>query len=237
MVILLRKRDLFAAALFCCVIFCCSLGIKETIFVSSVSALPVPIVVDAGHGGEDGGAVSASGVKESDLNLQIAQKVDGLIRFLGQATVMTRNEDVSLADQGLKTIRKRKTSDLQNRVSAVNSASASMLISIHQNSLPSSPLTHGAQVFWNKSDRAEELASIMQEMLNTAVNRGNEKSARPIADTIYLTGHVFVPAAVVECGFLSNADETVLLQQKNHQMRVAAAVTAGALRFLKGETS
>lgn len=191
-------------------------------------------VIDAGHGGEDGGAVSPDGVTESGLNLEIALRTRDLLHFTGQETLMTRSDENSIHTEG-ETIRARKASDIRNRVALVNDAENAVLVSIHQNSLPSSPVTHGAQVFWNRQEGGETLAQLVQDSLNHAINVGNEKQAKKIPDTIYLMKNVTAPAVLVECGFLSNTEETALLQEPSHQMKLAAAVTAGCLRTLAGE--
>lgn len=196
--------------------------------------LPVTVIVDPGHGGEDGGAVSADGSSESQLNLAVATQVNDLLRFAGQRTIMTRTEDVSIHTEG-STIRARKASDIRNRVALVNGTEQSVLLSIHQNSLPSSPVTHGAQVFWNQQAGAEELARVVQDSLNSTINAGNEKHPKQIPGTIYLMKHVTAPAILVECGFLSNAEETAKLQEPSYQMKLAAAITTGYLRCLAGE--
>ena len=237
--ILLRKRDLIAAFFICsCVVLAlCFTSIvrsDEEVF-SRLEWSPFTVIIDAGHGGEDGGAVSASGVKESDLNLLIACRLEEIFHFLGQKTVMTRREDVSLGDQSLNTVRDRKSSDLQRRVVLANTTPGAVLISIHQNSLPSSPVTHGAQVFWNRQGGAEELAESIQEVLNQSVNSGHVKKAKPIPESIYLTRNAKVPSVIVECGFLSNTEETKLLQQPQYQLKLAGAITAGYLQSLKEE--
>ena len=232
MVILLRKRDLIFSCLFCCFF----LGLSAVLWRgSSVPAfhvrdeVPVTVVIDPGHGGEDGGAVSPSGVSESQINLAVSLRISSLLRFSGQRTLLTRNEDVTICDQGLDTSRQRKTSDLKNRVKLVEETENAVLLSIHQNSLPSSPVTHGAQVFWNQREGAEELAAGIQEALNTTVNAGNSKHPRQIPGSIYLMKNITVPGVLVECGFLSNGPETERLQDPAYQLRLAAAVTAGYL--------
>lgn len=195
---------------------------------------PVTIVVDPGHGGEDGGAVSPDGVQESRINLEVSLKVNDFLRFAGQRTVMTRSEDVSIHTEG-ETIRARKASDIRNRVALVNETENAVLLSIHQNSLPSSAVTHGAQVFWNTEPGAEKLAEVVQDTLNGTINAGNEKNSRQIPSTIYLMKHVTAPAILVECGFLSNTAETAQLQEATYQRKLAAAITAGYLCCLAGE--
>ena len=185
------------------------------------------VVLDPGHGGEDGGAVAADGTVESSLNLEIARRTELLLRFLGQKTVMTRRDDRSIYSDGAETLHEKKVSDLKNRVALVNQESACVLISIHQNMLPGSSRTHGAQVFFNEPSGADALAQSVQDLLNQTINVGCEKACRPISKQIYLMKHVTAPAILIECGFLSNPDETALLKTKQHQLRLAAAVSAG----------
>jgi len=208
--------------------------------VSVLSAQPMGspsrvVVVDPGHGGEDGGAVAGDGTVESGLNLQIAGRVDALLRFLGQDTVMTRTKDVSIHSPEATTLRQKKASDLKNRVALVNGLENAVLLSIHQNSLPGSPKTHGAQVFYNGVEPAPALAATVQERLNSSVNTGNGKTPKRISDSIYLTKNATAPAIIVECGFLSNSTETARLQEPGYQIRLAAAIAAGY--FSTEETS
>ena len=235
MILLLKKRNLLTGGLLCCffIAFAAVLWRGNSVSVPAFGGgrgEPVLVIIDPGHGGEDGGAVSTDGaVKESGLNLSIALRVEDLMRFLGQATAMTRREDVSIHSPESRTAREKKVSDLHNRVALVNSREGALLLSIHQNSLPSSTVTHGAQVFWNSRDGARELAQSVQDALNTAVNAGNEKKTKAIPATIYLMKNIHAPGILVECGFLSNREETALLQQPAYQIRLAAAITAGCL--------
>ena len=185
-------------------------------------------VLDAGHGGEDGGALSADGAKESEINLAITLRLDALLRLLGADIVLTRTEDVSIYSDGAETLRQKKASDLKNRVALVNETSNGVLVSIHQNSLPSSPRVRGAQVFFGGTEGSEALARSVQSALNECVNAA-DKSEKRIGPTIYLMKHVNRPAILVECGFLSNADEAALLRQPPHQRRLAVAIAAGLL--------
>lgn len=240
MIVLIRKRVLAGSILVCL----CLAGMSAVFWAglrpAGVPAFaagaggPVTVVIDPGHGGEDGGAVSPDGVTESRINLEISLRLHELLRFMGQRTVLIRTEDVSVHTEG-ETMRARKVSDIRRRVELVNGTENAVLLSIHQNSLPSSPVTHGAQVFWNGAEGAEGLAAVVQDALNTAVNRGNEKQTRKIPDTIYLMKHVTAPAILAECGFLSNREETALLQTPSHQLKLAGAIAAGYLRCLAGE--
>lgn len=189
---------------------------------------PTVYVLDAGHGGEDGGALSAAGDKESDVNLAITLRLDALLRLLGKKTVLTRDADVSIYTDGADTLRQKKVSDLRNRVALVNAIPNAVLISVHQNSLPGVPSVHGAQAFYNTVEPSGQLAQSVQAALNQSINTG-EKSEKQIDKTIYLMKNVTCPAVLIECGFLSNADEAARLQTTEHQKKLAAAIAAGVL--------
>ena len=183
-------------------------------------------VIDA----EDGGAVAADGSKESDMNLAIAQRLDALLVFLGEETRMTRTEDISIHDASASTLREKKRSDLENRVGLVNSTQGAILVSIHQNSLPSSKQTHGAQVFYGKKEGSAEVANAVQLALNQTVNAGNEKTEKAIDASIFLMKNVTAPAILIECGFLSNENETALLKSGEYQQRLAVVIASGLLQ-------
>ena len=187
------------------------------------------IVIDAGHGGEDGGAVASDGTVESGINLEIAKRLELVFAFLGHNTSMTRREDVSIHSDDAETIRQKKVSDLKNRVQLVNGTPDPVLISIHQNSLPTVPSVHGAQVFFGKVEPGGEIAASIQNALNLSVNQGAEKKPKAIDPGIYLMKNVQCPAVLVECGFLSNAEETKKLNTSSYQTRLAIAVAAGFL--------
>lgn len=185
------------------------------------------VVVDPGHGGEDGGAVAQDGTVESGLNLEIAQRLNDLLLFLGQETVMTRDSDVSIYTEEAKTLHEKKVSDLKNRVQIVNGLQNAVLLSVHQNTLPGSSKTHGAQVFFNGVSGGDVLAKSMQKCLNSVINVENEKVAKRIPDTIYLSKNVTAPAVIVECGFLSNSGDTAALKSVRHQTTLVVAIAAG----------
>jgi len=235
MVILIQKKHLCAFGLF--LVFLCGMttvlwkGREAVLAASAEAALsesPV-YVIDPGHGGEDGGAVAGDGTVESHLNLEIALRLNDLLRFCGQNTQMTRKEDVSIYSDGASTLHEKKVSDLKNRVAMVNALDNAILVSLHQNKLPDSPKVHGAQVFYNAVDSAQELGKQVQNALNAAINPGNGKSSKQISNTIYLMKNVTSPAILIECGFLSNPAETAQLQQPEYQKKLAFTIAAGIL--------
>ena len=191
-------------------------------------------VLDAGHGGEDGGAVSDSGVAESGINLQITRRLYEILRLLGHPSVMTRTGDDAVYDDTAVTLREKKASDLKNRVALVNETPNAVLLSIHQNSLPASRRVHGAQAFHARTEGSEALAESVQVALNAAVNPGNEKSRKVIDKSVYLMKNIQCPAVLVECGFLSNAEEAARLRQADYQRKLAVTVAAGFLAGLAG---
>ena len=197
------------------------------------TARPV-VVLDAGHGGADGGAVSESGAAESGINLAIARRLAGVLPFFGQPVVLTRSGEEALCGPEDVTLRQQKVSDTKNRVALANGIAGARLISVHQNCLPGHPSVHGAQAFYNGADGAGALAERIQQALNEAVNDGG-KECRRISDSIYLMKHIRCPGVLVECGFLSNREETALLQQPDYQLRLAAAIAAGYLQFCTDE--
>lgn len=188
------------------------------------------LVIDAGHGGEDGGAVGADGSRESDINLAIARRLEGLLILLGEETRMTRTDDRSIHSEGAATLREKKRSDLKNRVALVNGTQGAILVSIHQNSLPSSKGTHGAQVFYGIEEGSAALANAVQRLLNETVNQENQKAEKSIDPSIYLMKNVTAPAILIECGFLSNENETALLKSADYQQKLAVVIATGLLR-------
>ena len=198
--------------------------------VSGLSRPETVYIIDPGHGGEDGGAVAADGTVESGVNLEIALRLREILRFCGQECVMTREEDVSIHSPGCETLRQKKASDLKNRAALVNGQAGAILVSIHQNCLPSAPNVHGAQAFYNREERADALASSVQEALNRAANPKKGKTSVRISDSIYLMKNVTAPAVLIECGFLSNPQETEQLKTADYQRTLAAAMAAGLLQ-------
>lgn len=190
------------------------------------------LIVDAGHGGEDGGAVAADGTAEAGINLAIALRMEELARFLGQEVVLTRREDVSLHSENAVTLAEKKREDLQNRAALCGEIPNGVLVSIHQNSLPEFPTTQGAQVFYGAAEGSEALAERLQESLNQTINE-RSKTCRPMGDGVYLLEHAGCPAVLVECGFLSNSREAAALQDPAYQTRLAAVLLASTMALTR----
>ncbi len=192
------------------------------------------VVIDPGHGGEDGGAVAGDGTVESAINLAVAQRLDAILALYGQPTRLLRNEDVSLHDPGCDTIREKKVSDIHNRVKMVEDTPDARLISIHQNCFPSSKY-HGAQVFYAGGPLGQPWAALTQENLNACLDPGNDRAAAAISREIYLMNHITCPGILVECGFLSNPEERARLKDPDYQTALAAVVAGSYLQSVQME--
>lgn len=234
------QKRLTAAALTLCVLFSIFALAAQFAPGRAVSASGrtggTILILDAGHGGEDGGAVSISGVAESGINLSIVLKLEQLAVLYGVPVVLTRREDVSLADSGASTLREKKRSDLYNRTDLVNGMENACLLSIHQNNYTNSSVS-GAQVFFRDTAESEKWAVLTQGTLRSAVDPDNDRAAAQIPESVYLMNHVNCPAILVECGFLSNRKEDQLLQQDAYQSGLAAAIFSAYLQYYTGEAS
>lgn len=235
MILLIRRRWMMGAVVFLLTAATVLSYFARPSAVAALSYIELTgseiIVLDAGHGGSDGGAVSADGTPESGINLAITLRLQDFFNLMGRQTVLTRTDATSLADPDSTTLRQEKVSDTKNRVTLINSISGGSLISIHQNTLPGHPDVHGAQVFYGKTATSDIRARSVQESLNSAVNQGNEKVSKPIGSDIYIMAHVSCPAILVECGFLSNRTETMLLKDPVYQTKLAVAIGSGYLQY------
>lgn len=190
------------------------------------------IIIDPGHGGEDGGAVSCTGVYESKLNLEISLRLQELFHFLGYDTMMIRTTDTSVYTQG-DTIASKKVSDLKERVRMVNNAENALLVSIHQNHFPESRYS-GAQVFYAKTQDSQVLAEQLQAALIQAVNPGSRRSCKK-STGVYLMEHISCPGILVECGFLSNPEEEAKLQTPEYQKKLCCVIASCVGEYLEGK--
>ena len=185
------------------------------------------IVVDAGHGGEDGGATSCTGILESNLNLEIATRLNDLFRFLGYQTYMVRTTDTALHTQG-DTIAARKASDLKARVAIAEKTDNCIWVSIHQNYF-SDDRYSGAQVFYASTANSDVLGKLLQTNMVKYLNPYSHRQAKKISG-IYLFEHLPCTGILVECGFLSNREEESLLKSDAYQKKLISviAVTVGS---------
>lgn len=185
-------------------------------------------IIDAGHGGVDGGATSCTGILESELNLQIALRLNDLLHLLGYDTRMIRTEDISVYTEG-ETIAQKKVSDLKERVRICNETEGAILLSIHQNNFADSRFS-GAQVFYPQTETSESFAKTLQAELIRTLNPGSRRSAKQ-AQGIYLLEHIKCPGVLVECGFLSSPEEEAKLRSQDYQKKLCCVIAVCAVRF------
>lgn len=184
------------------------------------------IVVDVGHGGLDPGKVSADGIKEKDINLEIALYLKDYLIAMDYTVYLTRETDCGLYDENVSN---KKTSDLNNRIQFFSEKKANCVVSIHQNSFPDSS-QHGAQTFYfSGNPEGKNFAQCIQNSL-LAMDSTN-KRVEKASDSYYLLKHSKIPAVIVECGFLSNPEETANLTDSNYQKRLAFSIAQGVAQY------
>ena len=213
------------------ILLICHLGSKT---VTTIAENTPPdrnhcIVLDAGHGGVDGGAISCSGIPESQYNLEITLRLRDLFHLLGYETLMIRTEDVSVYTKG-ETIAQKKMSDLKERVRIVNETENAVLISIHQNTFSDSQY-RGAQVFYADIEGSDAFASQLQTALVQSLNPESNRKCKQ-SKGVYLMEHIEKTGILVECGFLSNPEEDALLQTPEYQRKLSCVIVAATDRYL-----
>ncbi len=193
------------------------------------------IILDAGHGGEDGGAVGVDGIIEKDINLAITLKLKDLLEVSGYNVVLTRDKDVSIYDDNAESLREKKRSDLRNRSEIIEDNSKNknaVFVSIHQNKFPN-PKYFGTQIFYSKNDpKSEELATKVKDSVVGLIQPENKRAIKPADKKIFLLYNAHIPAIVVECGFLSNCEEAQKLSSEEYQNKMAFSIYCGLLGFL-----
>lgn len=219
---------LLTAAVF---LTCIHFANKAVTVIAQGSPLPRAhcIIIDPGHGGEDGGATSCAGILESEYNLQIARRLRDLLCLMGYDTKMTRTTDISIYTKG-KTLSQKKMSDLKERVRITNETENGILISIHQNIFPDSQYS-GAQVFYADTATSMDLAKQMQSLLVSSLNPGSKRQCKK-SSGIYLMEHITRPGILIECGFLSNPREEALLRTPEYQKKLCCVIAAGLDGYL-----
>lgn len=207
------------------------LGSKAVTVISENSRVQQQnvVIIDAGHGGVDGGATSCTGVLESQINLEIAKRLDDLMHLLGIQTKMIRITDTSVYTEG-ESIAAKKVSDLKKRVKIVNEMENAILISIHQNNF-SDQRYWGAQVFYADTAGSKELANKIQAQMKSTLNPGSKRNIKK-ADSVYLLNHINNVGVLVECGFLSNPQEEAKLRSKEYQLQLCSVIASSCSDYL-----
>lgn len=195
------------------------------------SAVPVSskvIVIDAGHGASDGGAVGISGVSEKELNLKIALRLQKILEQTGATVVLTRADDNPIAGS--------KREDMRLRKSYKENSDADIFVSIHMNKFPEQKYS-GAQVFYSNDEKSKLLGESIQAEMKRLLNPDNNRSAKVAEKSIFLLKSSQVPSVIVECGFLSNPGEEQLLRQDDYQDKIAWSVYSGIIKYFDTQST
>lgn len=204
-------------------------SIAVTVDTDSTASLRPTIVIDAGHGDFDGGAVAPDGTTEKALNLAVALPLRDMLTVCGFDVVMTREDDTALHDDDSATLREKKVSDMKARLALYEKADLN--VSLHQNMFGAAKY-HGAQVFYSTNHPlSKELGESIRSEVVRLLQPDNARELKSGSKDIYLLYRATVPTVLVECGFLSNAEELALLKSEDYQRQMAFAVACGITRY------
>lgn len=191
------------------------------------------LIIDAGHGGADGGAVAADGTPEADINLDIALRIEALAALCGVQTVMTRESaDIDYPPEA-DTIARMKVADQHARLALINETPNAVFLSIHQNFYTAAK-PNGAQVFYGPVSGSDQLAATIQSNLTAQLAPDNRRLAAPISEDVYLMKNAACRAVLVECGFLSNPAELARLKTESYRLQLAAVIFGSYLQYTRG---
>lgn len=227
---MLKKRLIVILGLFiiCASIYIADVGISPAVTVASHIHPAKTVIIDAGHGGEDGGAVAVDGTVEKNINLKIALQTAKFLKLYGFDVIMTRESDISTSN-GEKYI---KREDLENRLNLMKENPKSVFVSIHLNKFTTSA-AKGSQVFYSKVENSKKLGDIIQNTIITNLQPQNKRVNKQATSSTYLLYNAVVPAVLVECGFLSNEAELKLLKDKDYQQKLAFCIACGISEYFK----
>lgn len=210
--------------------YCSKSGVTLAAASSRVGNNP-PIILDAGHGGEDGGAIGVGGILEKDINLSVTLKTNAVLHFMGFETLLTRDEDKMTCDDGLSSQRAKKVSDIKNRFALLEESECLCFISIHQNFFGGN--AHGAQIFYSGGNpESKLLAQKLQDGIRITLQPENERVIKQATDDIYILYHTKKPAVLAECGFISNSDDAEMLTNEEYQNKLAFVIAESTVKYI-----
>lgn len=229
----MRRKIYFCSLLSLILVFVCGIGFYSVRKVMSNLKEPSAplLIIDAGHGGFDGGATGISGVVEKDINLLIAQKLSDMAQLNGYQVIMVRSTDEAVNEEGLTGIRKQKVSDIHHRVKLANQYPDAVFVSIHQNFFTQEKYW-GTQVFYGKKNaNSRFLAQKIQDNVRQSLQVENKREIKPAGNNLYILSNISNPAVMVECGFISNREESLRLTQEDYQQQLAFVILQSIIEF------
>lgn len=215
------------------------LGERGLFYSQSTSASPssaykyTKVIIDAGHGGEDGGASSKAGLVEKDVNLSIAKMLADMLKINGVEVIMTREDDRLLYDRNCDFKGRKKKLDLAARKAIADSNPDAIFISIHMNSYPDA-IYSGLQVWYSpQAEGSERLAELIQTRCRESLQNNNTRKTKAATSGIYLLDGATIPSVLIECGFLSNAEEAERFESDEYRKRVAFTIYCAVMDYLQ----
>lgn len=221
------------------VVFIIIIGVSLMIFLpvkANENTRPV-IIIDAGHGGFDGGAVADDGTLEKDINLKISLYTEEILKLNGYNVIMSRKEDNGTENKQSNEIASKKRSDLKNRLSLMKNNPDAIFVSIHLNKFTTSAAS-GAQVFYSASSfeiQSKNLADSIQKSFSSQLQPNNKRVIKKGNSNAFLLKYAPIPAVIVECGFLSNAKDLNALKSESYQKQVAFCISNGIIEYQKNK--
>lgn len=232
-IVVIKKRNIIVLFLVVLLGISSLFFIEEETNVSETVLSPIMdrvIVIDAGHGGFDPGAIGRLDKNEDKINLEISLRLRRLIEQSGGIVILTREDDNGLNTEKSTTIRQKKNEDLRNRRILINESDPDVFITIHMNSFPQSRY-YGAQTFYKSGcEKSKSLAIIVQEELRNVLDKDNKRKPQS-RNTVYLINRAETVSILVEAGFLSNSNEEKLLNDPIYQEKVAWAINSGLIKY------
>ncbi len=226
------KKTIFAVSL-TVILFAifCQFALKSSVEIFSSNS--VDVIIDAGHGDPDGGAVALDGTHESDINLQIALKIYNELKNKNINCILTRTDCNGIYTQG-NSIHAKKVSDIRNRVEIANKNKDALFVSIHMNTFPSSDVC-GAQVFYKPSSEiSKDIANELQNVINLKFQTDNQKKLKTIPSNVYLFNHIENDCVLIECGFLTNQSDLDKLKNEDFQNNISKSIAETVIFKLFG---
>lgn len=231
--VVLKKKQLFIAVL--CIVLCAAFALGGAGIAKAKASSPAyeyVVVIDPGHGGQDGGVTGKNGYKESDFNLAMAKELSAMLDAAGYGVVMTRTDENGLYSDSDSN---KKQADMAARKKIILDADPDFIVSIHANKFPGDS-RRGAQVFFDEfNDEGKALAESIQKNLNVLNSKHVGKTYDALQGDYYMLKCCSKPSVIVECGFLSNADDEALLSDEEYRRRLAFAVYSGLTAFCENQ--